>query len=137
VTGKTYTCTIEVRGYELDSFGHLNHAMYVSYLEHARWKLLEEENIRLADFNRWQRWPVIARIEVDYLKPTFMGESLEVRTQTVEAGRTSFIAEQAIFRGDTQVLKAKVHVVMVNEKGRPAELPEEVSRLSKGQVPDL
>ena len=43
---KTYLCTLEVRGYELDSFGHVNHGVYVSYLEHARWKMLDL-NLRL------------------------------------------------------------------------------------------
>lgn len=124
-----HSCTIEVRGYELDSFGHLNHAMYVSYLEHARWKLLAEAGIGLAEFNAWKRWPVIARIEVDYLKPTFLGEQLEVRTSLSRAGRTGFMAEQTIFRGETQVLRAKVHVVMVNENGRPADPPAELSLL--------
>ena len=126
---KTYHCTIEVRGYELDSFGHVNHAMYVSYLEHARWKLLQDEKIGLAEFKQWKRWPVIARIEVDYLKPTLMGELLDIRTETNLVGRTSFVADQVIYRGDVQVLKAKVHIVMVNENGRPAEMPVELSQL--------
>ena len=126
---KTYHCSIEVRGYELDSFGHVNHAMYVSYLEHARWKLLEEEKILLAQFNEWKRWPVIASLEISYLKPTFMGEKLDIRTQISESGRTSFFAEQEIFRGETSVLKAKVKVVMVNENGRPSEMPLAVKQL--------
>jgi DNA-binding response OmpR family regulator len=29
---KIYECALEVRGYELDSFGHVNHAVYISYL---------------------------------------------------------------------------------------------------------
>jgi YbgC/YbaW family acyl-CoA thioester hydrolase len=127
---KTYHCAIEVRGYELDSFGHVNHAVYISYLEHARWKLLEEEGIGLKEFNAWKRWPVIAALEATYLKPTFLGENLEVRTSMQSVGRTSFEASQEIYRGDTAVFKAKVHVVIVNENGRPAELPAELSRLS-------
>jgi YbgC/YbaW family acyl-CoA thioester hydrolase len=129
---KTYHCSIEVRGYELDSFGHVNHAVYISYLEHARWQLLSEESIGLKEFNAWKRWPVIASLEASYLKPTFLGEKLDVRTQIESGGgRTSFIASQEIFRGDTLVFKAKVRVVIVNENGRPAELPAEVARLSE------
>jgi len=63
---KTYYCSIEVRGYELDSFGHVNHGAYVSYLEHARWKLLEEEGITIKNFNDWGMWPVIIWIESHY-----------------------------------------------------------------------
>lgn len=34
--------TFEVRGYELDSFGHLNNAVYLNYLEAARWDFCKE-----------------------------------------------------------------------------------------------
>jgi acyl-CoA thioester hydrolase len=125
-----YHCTIEVRGYELDSFGHVNHGTYISYLEHARWKLLEQEGIGLKEFDQWQRWPVIAHLDVTFLKPTFMGEKLDVETRLEASGRTGFIAHQNITRGGTAVLKAQVHVVVVNEKGRPAELPDPVKRLA-------
>lgn len=126
---KIYHCSLDVRGYELDSFGHVNHATYISYLEHARWKLLEEEGIGLKEFAHWKRWPVIARLEASYLKPTFLGEKLDVQTQLEARGRTGFIAHQTIFRGDVPVLKAQVRVVVVNENGRPAELPAEVTQL--------
>ena len=33
-----YKFKTEVRGYELDSYGHVNNAVYVSYAEQARWK---------------------------------------------------------------------------------------------------
>ena len=33
---------ITVRGYELDSFRHLNNAVYLNYLELARWEILKK-----------------------------------------------------------------------------------------------
>lgn len=132
MSSKTYHCTIDVRGYELDSFGHVNHAVYISYLEHARWKLLEEEGIGLEQFQNWKKWPVIAGLECNYLKPTFLGDALDIRSRMEISGRTSFLAHQEIYRGDTLVFRAKVNVVVVNENGRPAEMPEEVAKLAKG-----
>lgn len=134
-SSKLYHCSFDVRGYELDSFGHVNHATYISYLEHARWKLLEEEGIGLKQFDDWKRWPVIARLEATYLKPTFLSEKLDVQTRLEASGRTGFIAHQSIVRGDTAVLKAQVHVVVVNENGRPAEVPERVIALFKSHGP--
>jgi YbgC/YbaW family acyl-CoA thioester hydrolase len=126
---KTYRCELEVRGYELDSFGHVNHAVYLSYLEHARWKLLEQEGITLKSFQDWKRWPVIAGVEVQYVRPTFMGDRLDIRTQIIEHGRTNFVAEQTIFRGEILVLKAKIRIVTVNENGRPAEMPADIAKI--------
>ena len=30
----------DVRGYELDSFGHVNNSVYLSYMEEARWQMM-------------------------------------------------------------------------------------------------
>lgn len=139
---KIYESDLEVRGYELDSFGHVNHAEYVRYLEHARWKVLEEESIGIAEFKSWQIWPVIAEIQLRYLRPTFMGDCLKVRTKITDHTRTQFIFSQQIFKvessptndgktahSETLVLEATIRAVMVNEKGRPTEIPPEIARL--------
>ncbi len=122
---------LEVRGYELDSFGHVNHSVYLNYLEHARWRMLYEAGITLEKLQQWKRWPVIAKIEVEYLKPTFLGERLIVHSHVTSQRKTSFIVEQTITRDEQLVLKARIHAVMVNEKGRPAEMPSEVSQLGR------
>lgn len=123
---KIYQCSIEVRGYELDSYGHVNHAVYVSYLEHARWKMLEEEGITLPQFQQWKRWPVIAGIEVKYVKPAFAGEQLDIETQVVEHRRVGFSLEQRIFRQEQLLVEAKITSVIVNDLGKPAAVPEEM-----------
>lgn len=120
---------IEVRGYELDSFGHVNHATYVSYLEHARWHVLRDAGITLKTFEDLQRWPVIARIEVDYMRPTYLGDLLEIETQVVEHKKTSFVFAQRILKGGEPVLQARVQAVLVNEKGKPCALPPELAKL--------
>ena len=126
---KTYRAQLEVRGYELDSFGHVNHANYLNYLEHARWKMLEEESITLSRLQQWKRWPVIARLEISYLKPAFMGDMLTIETRCVEHSKASFTFEQTILRDGTPLAQARLQGVMVNEKGRPADYPSEMAGL--------
>ncbi len=123
---KTYRTEIEVRGYELDSFGHVNHANYLHYFEFARWQLLAEEKITLALFKKWDRFPVIASVEIKYLRPTFMGDRLTVETKLIEYRRSSTTFEQKIFKNDQAVCVAKVRSVLVNSEGRPAEAPAEL-----------
>lgn len=125
---KTYHCEITVRGYELDSFDHVNHAVYVSYLEHARWEMLIQEGVTLETFKTWGKWPIISRIELQYMKPTFMGDVLRIHTTCSHHGKTHFMFEQQIFRerDQVQVLNAKILVVVVNEAGRPVAIPKEL-----------
>ena len=126
---KAYRSQIEVRGYELDSFGHVNHANYLNYLEHARWQMLQSEGITLELLEKWQRWPVITRVDIKYLKPTFMGDLLEVETRCIEHGKARFQFEQIITKAGVSVAQAFVHSVMVNEKGRPADYPEQFTKI--------
>jgi YbgC/YbaW family acyl-CoA thioester hydrolase len=123
---KTYRTEIEVRGYELDSFGHVNHANYLNYFEFARWKLLAEEKITFADFRGWDRFPVIANVEIRYLRPTVMGDRLTIETRLVSHGRSSSQFEQRILKGTQEVCVAKVRSVLVDGKGKPAETPPEL-----------
>ena len=140
---KTYSCELQVRGYELDSFGHVNNAIYVSYFEEARWRMLADDGITLETFKQWQRFPVIAQLEIQYLRPTFLGEILRIESRCIEQSRATFVIEHKILRirrGDDSVATAapnatelvtqgKVKVVMVNELGRPSDLPQDLARL--------
>ena len=124
-----HTCTIHARGYELDSFGHVNHAVYIQYLEHARWEMLRSEGVTLETFKNWSRWPVIAGIQASYLKPVFLGDELQIRTRMTARSRVSFTFEQEIWRASEKVFQAQVTGVMVNEQGRPAAIPEEMEKM--------
>ena len=37
----SYKSYITVRGYELDSYGHVNNAVYLQYYEQARWEMMK------------------------------------------------------------------------------------------------
>ncbi len=123
---KIYRTAIEVRGYELDSFGHVNHANYLNYFEFARWKLLADEKISMSDFRGWDRFPVIAGLEIRYLRPVTMGDHLVVETRMISHGRSSTQFEQKILKGTTEVCTAKVRSVLVDGNGKPAEAPTEL-----------
>ncbi len=127
---KVHHCQIQVRGYELDSYQHVNHANYLNYLEHARWQFLYSEGITLPRLNEWKRWPVIAEINIKYLKPAFMGETLDIETQVTGMRRVGFALEQRIYRSGILILEAKIGSVIVNELGRPDEVPDAFKSLS-------
>lgn len=135
---KTYRCEIEVRGYELDSYQHVNHAVYFNYLEHARWKMLEGEGMPLKRLDEWQRWPVVAGLEAKYIKPIFMGDLICVETKIASMRRVAFEIEHRILRlasggaptkAEDVVFTAKVSAVIVNERGRPADMPAEMMKV--------
>lgn len=94
--------------------------------------MLSEEGITLAEISRKKLWPVITGIEIRYLKPAFMDEELEIRTQAIEFSKIRFCFEQNIFKEGVQCVTAKVSSVVINAEGRPIPVPNEYNRLWLG-----
>ncbi len=89
-----YRFDYEVVFRDVDLFGHVNNAVVCSLLETARFKFFKD---RFAGFNAAF---VIARAEVDYLLPIFLGEVVAVSLWVDRIGRTSWDFRYTIDRGD-------------------------------------
>ena len=78
---------IEVRGYELDSFGHVNNAIYLNWIEHARWELFRGRGFeRLLGGVQ----TVLRHTELDFRAETFFGDRLRISMWPRRVGTTSF-----------------------------------------------
>jgi len=120
---------IAVRTPELDSFGHVNHAVFLNYMEHARFLALEEAGFVWSslDENGWQIF--VVRIEVDYLAEAKRGDELLIRTWADSFRRTTMVLAQEIVRAEdleTVVARARVTAVWIGPDGRPARAPGHV-----------
>jgi len=129
MSDSVFTYRLTVRSYELDSFGHVNHAVLLHYLEHARFIALEEGGFGHAELER-RGWGVfVVRVEVDYLGEVLLGDELVVRTSADEPRRSSMVLTQEIVREDEPekaLLRARITAVWVGEDRRPMRVPEEV-----------
>ncbi len=123
---------LEVRFRDCDPMGHTNNAVYLSYLEQARFAHWRS----LWGFGTPQLPPglpgvILARVECDYRRPTKYGDTIEIRLTVAEIGRTSFRYEYEIVddQGRT-VLTAKTVQVMYDYKvEKPAPIPDEIRSL--------
>jgi acyl-CoA thioester hydrolase len=120
---------IAVRTPELDSFGHVNHAVFLQYMEHARYLALEDAGFVWSslDENGWQIF--VVRIEVDYLAEATRGHELLVRTWAESFKRTTVVFAQEIVRvhePETVVARARVTAVWIGPNGRPMRVPDHV-----------
>lgn len=122
---------ITVRSSELDSFGHVNHAVFLNYFEHARFEALEGAGFTwsLLEERGWGIY--VVRIEVDYLAEARRGDRLVVRTHADSFRRTSMLLVQGMDRGErdgerTRVAEARVTAVWVGPDRKPMRVPDEV-----------
>jgi len=120
---------ITVRTPELDAFGHVNHAVFLNYLEHARYLALEEAGFAWSslDEHGWQIY--VVRIEVDYLAEAKRADELLIRTWAESFKRTTMVLAQEIVRAndpETVISRARVTAVWISPTGRPMRVPDHV-----------
>lgn len=119
--------TLRVRFHELDPYGHVNHAVYLSYLEVARIDHLAARGIDLLELTaRTGAQLVVVGIEVDYLAPAAAGDELTVTCRLHERRRASARFDQEIRRDGTVLVRARVRTATIDPAGRPMALPAEL-----------
>ena len=120
---------IGVRMPELDSFGHVNHAVFLNYLEHARFKALAEAGFSW-DVLAERQWSIfVVHIEVEYLAEATRGDRLLIRTWADSFRRTSMILAQEIVRADdpeTVVTRSRVTAVWIGPNHKPMRVPPDL-----------
>jgi acyl-CoA thioester hydrolase len=120
---------LSVRSYELDSFGHLNHAVYLNHFEHARFQTLTDRGFSPRIMQERDEAVHVVRIEVDYRAEAFLGQDMIVRTRAESARTTSMVlVQEAVAAGDpgTVFARARVTAVWIGPDGRPMRIPDEV-----------
>jgi acyl-CoA thioester hydrolase len=93
-----FSVPVTVRGYELDTQGHLNQAVYLQYSEHARWELLRAAGIQQNDLVASGIGPVVLEANIKYLRELRGGEEVDV---TCEPGWS----QGKVFQFKQQILK--------------------------------
>ena len=87
-TDFVFSHRVEVRFRDCDPMGHVNHAVYLSYLEQCRFAFWHHLTGTRAGPDSGI---ILARAECDYRAPAFFGEVLDVRLKVTDIGRSSFL----------------------------------------------
>lgn len=117
-------CSLIVRTYECDSYGHVNNANYLNYLEFARYEYLRNIGFDYPAFIRAGYGVYVARVEIDYKKSAITDDVLVIRSWPIKKGAVSGIISQQIRRGEDVIVEAKVTWASVDSRGIPVKLPK-------------
>jgi acyl-CoA thioester hydrolase len=92
---------IKVRSYNLDSFGHVNNAVYFNYLEEARCEYMEQRGLSFRSFHEWGAFAFVVSSEIRYKSPAKYGDLLDIRGAFSSMRRTSFSLDYEIYNETT------------------------------------
>jgi acyl-CoA thioester hydrolase len=93
-----------VRFRDLDAMGHVNNAVFLTYIESARVAFLQHLG---AAPSLEQMSIIVARIEIDFRAPLGFGEEVEIAVRTTRFGEKSFDLDYELRVGDRVVAEAK------------------------------
>jgi acyl-CoA thioester hydrolase len=130
-----YRHRLEVRFRDCDPMGHVNNAVYLTYLEQARfahWRAAWGFDVEGLPADA--PGVILARAEIDYRRPARYGDTLEVRISLDRIGRTSFsYSYEVVDQSDAVVALAKsVQVMYDYAAGRPVPLTDEMRNKLQG-----
>lgn len=118
--------SLQVRFRDIDAFGHVNNAVFFSYVEQARIRYLLDV---LRPDEPFDRLPLIlARVELDFRSPIFFGDEVTVETRVDRIGRTSLGMSHRMTAGAEARLVGDVQTVLVTydyERMVPTPVPDE------------
>ena len=79
---------VQVRFADIDKMGHVNNAIFLSYFETARIKYFDEVVGERIDWT--VKGMILAKSIVDYKKPIFQNDTLQVYSSVTKIGNKSF-----------------------------------------------
>ncbi len=108
---------------DTDRQGHVNNAVFATFLETGRVELLYNEALAAqgAAF-------VIARLELDFLAEVNWPGEVEIGTVVLVVGRSSFKLFQKVFQDGKPVAQAVTVIVQMNESTRRSQPLSERAR---------
>ena len=133
---KRYRYDLQVRFRDTDALGHINNAVYHSYIEMCRTQWLDDA-LQCGVFSAGRRVPIIlARTEMDYLKQGHLHDKLYVELFISHIGEKSFHQRYEVKSQQQTIAVAKAVLVWFDfDTNQSVAIPEEKKLLMREYMP--
>ena len=110
---------------DTDAGGIVYYANYLKYLERARTEALAKiglSNLKIKE--KFGSLIIVKSCNIEYKKSAHLEDQLKIRSFVKSVTKTSFFMNQFITKDKISIVEAQVHLVFVNEKGKPVKVPD-------------
>ena len=117
--------TVKVYYEDTDAGGVVYYANYLKYLERARSEALSSiglSNLQIKE--KFGALIIVKSCNIEYKKSARLEDELKIRSFIKSITKTSFFMSQFITKNEDAIVESKVHLVFVNEKGKPVKVPD-------------
>lgn len=126
--GQRFVYHCGLRWSDLDAYGHVNNARFLTLYEEARVALIFV-GAKEAGFESFEEGVVISRHEIDYLRPIDYGDPVRIELWVEDLKVSRFTVAYELFDGEVLASRARSILVPYDlAKGRPRRLTAEEQR---------
>ena len=112
---------------DTDASGRVYHANYLKYLERGRSNLIYKSKYNHQELlKKFNIIFVVKSLNINYLKPAFFEDIIEVQTSLNLLSRVKLNFNQKIIRNNDILVDAEVIVIPINTRGKIIKLNEEL-----------
>ena len=122
---KNFKHSVKVYYEDTDVGGVVYYANYLKFIERARTEALA--NIGLSNKKIKEDFGALILVKscnINYKKSAYLEDELNIRSFVKSITKTSFFMTQFITREKDVIVEAKVHLVFVNNLGKPIKIPD-------------
>jgi YbgC/YbaW family acyl-CoA thioester hydrolase len=102
---KVFEYKVLVKESDLDTFGHVNNARYLSLFEEARWDLIHNRGYGVREIQERAQGPVVLEIKIRYQREIKLRDMITIHTTLLEPETVN------------QKITTRLEQKMINEKG--------------------
>ncbi len=101
---KVFEYFVTIRELHLDSFGHVNNAVYAQLYEEARWDFITKNNFGLDRIKELQVGPVILDMKIRFKREMLNRETIKIKSRTsAMVSPKIMVLEQVMYKPNGKV----------------------------------
>ena len=122
---KTFNYKFKIYYEDTDSGGVVYYANYLKFFERSRSEAIY--SMKLSNkilLNNYGILIIVKSCNIKYIRPAKLEDKLEIKSIVKSITKTSFIMNQVIYREKELTTEADIHLVSVDQSGKPKKIPE-------------
>ena len=122
---------LKAKGYELDSYNHVNNAVYLNYMEQARWEIMRDQKL-LDKLQHSGKKLVVTEVHVKYIREIKLFDEIAVLT-TIKKEAPYLVFQHKIKNNTSGLLAARatVKTILLDSDNMPEDIPDDLVDLTK------
>lgn len=114
---------ILVKEINLDLYGHVNNATYLTFFEEARWDFINQHGFGVKTINETGFGPIILEANIKFIKEILLRQEVIIETVFVSAEKKIGKMKQRMLRGTEECCVAEFKLGLFDLKNRKLVYP--------------